>query len=297
MKNIRITYNQIELLDTIHSFRYLPLKVLVKIAKKHGFYSDRFTLGRTILKLENRGYIKSFYYGNNWKVLYITKLGGELLSQTKGIFAKDLSIPNQTGKLQFATLEHTVSIAELYEQLVDQIPNYPNIKLADWQGDQRCFYQYIIRIYDSGRNQKRNLSPDSYIKFIKNEEIIQFFLEYDTGQMDRDQLARKFMRYFEYFIYGDWKSTFQSFPSILFITERSENEILKLVVQDEFNLEQALENRNQFTNSDNVIYKGIGYSDNLKSYTFAEITSFLKTQIIFMKKKDLWAKQLLEKLS
>ncbi len=72
---------------------------------------------------------------------------------------------------------------------------------------------------------------------------------------------------------------------------------LKLVVQDEFNLEQALENRNQFTDSDNVIYKGIGYSDNLKSYTFAEITSFLKTQIIFMKKKDLWAKQLLEKLS
>jgi hypothetical protein len=296
MKNIRITYNQIELLDTIHSFRYLPLKVLIKIAKKHGFYSDRFTLGRTILKLENRGYIKSFYYGNNWKVLYITKLGGELLTQAKGILAKDLSIPNQSGKLQFATLEHTVSIAELYEHLVDQIPNYPNLRLADWQGDQKCFYQYIIRVYDSGRNQKRNLSPDSYIKLIKNDEIIQFFLEYDTGQMDRDQLARKFMRYFEYFIYGDWKNSFQSFPSILFITERSENEILKLVVQEGFNLEQALENRNQFTDSDNVIYKGIGYSDNLKSYTFAEITSFLKTQIIFIKKKDIWAKQFLEKL-
>jgi len=297
MENIRITYNQIELVDTIHSFRYLPLKVLIKIAKKQNLYSHKQNLGRIIIKLEKRGYIKSFFYGNNWKVLYITKLGGELLTQAKGILAKDLSVPNQNGKLQFAMLEHTVSIAELYEQLTDQLPNYTNLRLVDWQGDQKCFYQYTIRVYDSGRNQKRNLSPDSYFKLIKGDESIEFFLEYDTGQMDKDQLARKFMRYFEYFIYGNWKESFLTFPSILFITERSEKEISKLVVQDNFNIEKALESRNQFTDSDNVIYRGIGYSDNLKSYSFEEITSFLKTRIIFTKKNEIWSKQLLEKLS
>lgn len=115
--------------------------------------------------------------------------------------------------------------------------------------------------------------------------------------MDKDQLARKFMRYFEYFIYGDWKESLRNFPSILFITERSEKEISKLVVQEGFSLEQALENRSQFTDSDNVIYRGIGYSDNLKSYSYEEITSFLKTRIIFIRNTEIWAKQLLEKLS
>jgi hypothetical protein len=295
MKNIRITYNQIELLDTIHSFRYLPLKVLVKIAKKQNLYSHKQNLGRIIIKLEKRGYLKSFFYGNNWKVLYITSLGGDILSQAKGIMAKDLSVPNQNGKLQFAMLEHTVSIAELYERFTDELPNYPEIKLVDWQGDQKTFYQYTMRVYDSGRNQKRNLSPDSYLKLVKDDEIIQFFIEYDTGQMDRDQLARKFMRYFEYFIYGDWKERFRTFPSIFFITERSEKEIAKLVSQEDFNLEQALENRDRFTNSNNVIYRGIGYSDNLKSYSFDEITDYLKTKIIFTKNTEIWAKQLLEK--
>lgn len=297
MKNIRITYNQIELLDTIHSFRYLPLKVLVKIAKKQNLYSHKQNLGRIIIKLEKRGYIKSFFYGNNWKVLYITKLGGDILSQAKGIVAKDLSVPNQNGKLQFAMLEHTVSIAQLYERFTDELPNYPEIKLVDWQGDQKTFYQYTIRIYDSGRNQKRNLSPDSYLKLIKDKEIIQFFVEYDTGQMDRDQLARKFMRYFEYFIYGDWKKRFTTFPSIFFITERSEKEITKLLIQDDFKIEEALENRELFTKSKNVIYGGIGYSDNLKSYGFDEITDYLKTKIIFTKHTEIWAKQLLERLS
>ena len=177
MKDIRITYNQIELLDTIHSFRYLPLKVLVKIAKKQNLYSHKQNLGRIIIKLEKRGYLKSFFYGNNWKVLYITSLGGDILSKAKGIMAKDLSVPNQNGKLQFAMLEHTVSIAELYERFTDELPNYPEIKLVDWQGDQKTFYQYTMRVYDSGRNQKRNLSPDSYLKLVKDDEIIQFFIE------------------------------------------------------------------------------------------------------------------------
>lgn len=152
MENIRITYNQIELVDTIHSFRYLPLKVLIKIAKKQNLYSHKQNLGRIIIKLEKRGYIKSFFYGNNWKVLYITKLGGELLTQAKGILAKDLSVPNQNGKLQFAMLEHTVSIAELYEQLTDQLPNYTNLRLADFKNASTNI-QFVFTIREGIRNE------------------------------------------------------------------------------------------------------------------------------------------------
>ena len=34
--------------------------------------------------------------------------------------------------------------------------------------------------------------------------------------MDKEQLSRKFMRYFEFFIYSIWQTKFDHFPTILF---------------------------------------------------------------------------------
>ena len=54
------------------------------------------------------------------------------------------------------------------------------------------------------------------------------FLEYDTGGIDKERLARKFRRCFEYLVYGDWQKDFGQYPTILFITYRSEGQRVNL---------------------------------------------------------------------
>jgi len=294
---MRITYNQIEILDIVHSFRYLPLKVLVKIAKRENLYAFRQNISRIINVLEDRGYIKSFYYGNNWKVVYLTRTGADILASARGVDSKEIGIPNEGVKVQFAMLEHTVKIAELYDQFLSELPNYPHLKLIKWHGDQKAFYQYSFKSSRSGKTIRHILSPDSYFKIKKDDGVFEFFLEYDTGNMDKEQLSRKFMRYFEYYIYGNWSNYFETFPSILFLTERTEEQISNLTGGDDFTLDKALSNRSLFDKSNNVLLKGIGISENIKSISGDKIKEFLNNEFIISKITERWSKQLLNKLS
>ena len=292
MKNLRITYNQIEVLDIIHSFRYLPLRVLVSIAKKRELYLYRQNLGNAVLKMENNNLVKSFYYGNNWKVVYITKKGAEVLADVKGVNIKDIAVPNQGKKFKFSMLEHTVTIAELYEEFVTELQNYPQLSLTKWLGDQRMLCRYSFHSNQKGRKIRRNLIPDSYIELECEEQKTTYFLEYDTGSMDKEQLARKFMRYFEYYVYGDWKEKFGSFPSILFITDRTKKRMDNLLVKDELDLEQALKTRKHFTKAKNLVWKAIGMSDNVKSVNSTDIRGFLDVPIVFELRGERWIKAL-----
>ncbi|MFH1543244.1 MAG: replication-relaxation family protein [Patescibacteria group bacterium] len=297
MKNIRITYNQIEILDIVNSFRYLPLKVLVKIAKKEKLYAFRQNISRIVNRLEQRGFIKCFYYGNNWKVIYLTKLGVDILASARGVNPKEFGIPNNGVKVQFAMLEHTVKIAELYEQFLCELASYPEFNLLEWHGDQKALYHYSFKSTRTGKTIKRNFSPDSYFKMQKDEAVLGYFLEYDTGNMDKEQLTRKFMRYFEYFVYGDWSKRFTVFPSILFLTNRSDEQINNLLEKDEVELNKALKDRPHLAKSKHVILKGIGISDNLKSISSDKIREFLRIEIIFAHINEKWSKQLLNKLA
>lgn len=297
MKNMRITYNQIEILEIIHSFRYMPLKVLVIIAKKEKLYAFRQNISRIINKLEERGYVKSFYYGNNWKVVYLTRLGADILASAKGVCAKDIRVANSGVKVQFAMLEHTVKIAELYEQFLAELPNFPDYKLFEWNGDQKSLYHYSFRSNKSGKTIKRILSPDSYFKIQKDSSILEYLLEYDTGRMDKEQLSKKFMRYFEFFAYGDWKKQFQEFPSILFLTDRTEEQVQNLLEKDKFTFDEGLKNRMLFGKSQNVLLRGIGISENVRSVPSEKIKDYLKNEFVFAYTNKRWAKQLLNKLA
>jgi len=112
------------------------------MTKRRGIYSFKQSLGKAIIKMENRGIIKSFYYGNNWKVVYITKKGAELLADIKGLYIKNVRVPNQSMKVQFSMLEHTVKIALFYEKFVSELLNYPQVNLVQWLGYQRMLLQY-----------------------------------------------------------------------------------------------------------------------------------------------------------
>ncbi|MCA9386176.1 hypothetical protein KC717_06015, partial [Candidatus Dojkabacteria bacterium] len=72
MGKILLSKNQIELMNVIQSFRFMPQKALLDMVKMMGLYKYRQSLGYAVRKLEEVGYIDSFLYGNNWKVLYIT---------------------------------------------------------------------------------------------------------------------------------------------------------------------------------------------------------------------------------
>ncbi len=295
MKNIRITYNQIELLKIIESFRFLPLKVLTKITKKKGLYSYRQSLQKAISRLEERGLLKTFYYGNNWKVVYLSTKGGHMLADAMGIPFKEISIPNQGYKVQFAMLEHTVKVAMLYNDFLKEINSLPHIKLEKWIGDQRMNLQYTFRLNRSGKKKTRILSPDSYFNIKVDKDIHHYFLEYDTGTMDKTQLSFKFMRYFEYFMYGDWEKDFNTYPNILFLTERSEERLSNLLPEEDFNLERALKFRGNFEESRHVIKMAIANTSNLMSISSTDISDFLGNEIIFKRITTKWAREILKR--
>jgi hypothetical protein len=297
MKNLRITYNQIEVLDMIYSFRYLPLKVLILMVKRRGIYSFEQSLGKAVIKMEKQGIIKSFYYGNNWKVVYITKKGAEVLADVKNLDIKNVRVPNQGMKVSFSMLEHTVQIALFYEKFVSELVNYPQINLVRWLGDQRMLQQYSFHSTKSSKTVKRNLIPDSYIELEFNEVKHSYFLEYDTGSMDKEQLARKFMRYFEYFVYGDWQKEFGQYPTILFITDRSEERMANLFKEsNSFDLNKALLNRYHFNKAGCLMTMAVAMSDNVRNIDSNQITDFLKLANIFTFTDKQWQKELLESL-
>lgn len=296
MEKIRINKNQIEIMEIIQSFRYIPLKVLVEVAKSRRLYSYKQTLNRVLLKLENVGYLKSFLYGNNWKVVYITKSGAKRLAFELGIPITDIAIPNQGQRVQFATLEHTVQIARLYGKLSESISAYPHLSIQKWIGDQHIICQYKFRSARSAKSIRRNLLPDSYFELILKDQIFRYFLEYDTGTMDKAQLVPKFMRYFEYFVYGDWQEKFGEFPSLIFLTDRSEKSLENIFIQSQVDLEVALRNRENFAKSENVIWKGIGASENIRSINSSHIKDFLSKDIILDFTNSTWTDQLLKPL-
>ncbi len=241
------------------------IKVLMKIVFEREVYGHLSGLSRCLHRLEYSGFIKSFLYGNNWKVVFITKKGAESLALESGIPIKDISIPNLSHKVGFATLEHTVKIANLYLELAMEIPEFPEFCLKEWLGDQQVFLQYRFRSVRNGKTIRRNLAPDSFFLLHKNGVDLPYFLEYDTGTMDREQLVQKFMRCFEYFVYGEWRERFETFPSILFLSSRKEQAMKKYLQEPEVPLEKALALRSKFSDSTNIVWKAIGMSENIKS--------------------------------
>ncbi len=293
-KKLILNKSQIELLDIIQSFRYIPLKVLVEVTKSRSLYSYKQTLNRVLLKLERVGYLRSFLYGNNWKVVYITKAGAKRLAFELSAPIAEIAIPNQGQRVQYATLEHTVQIARLYKKVSEVIANSPAFSINKWIGDQHIICQYKFRSARSGRTIRRNLLPDSYFEVSSNENTFRYFLEYDTGTMDKAQLVPKFMRYFEYFIYGDWEKRFESFPEIVFLTDRSKEALDNLFPQSEIAIEAALDQRNKFSQSENVIWKGIGTAENLRSINSTHIRGFLSKKIFVDFTDSKWVEKLLK---
>lgn len=293
MREIILSKNQIELLNIIQSFRFMPQKAVLDMARMLGLYRYRQSLGVSVRKLEKVEYVRSFLYGNNWKVLYITSKGADRLSFELGISKNDIHVPGRNKKVQFSTLEHTVEVSRIFNQVMDTVRSQEEVELVKWVGDQCIRCKYSLRI-PTGKKITKYLVPDSYF-ILKHKGIeIPYFLEYDTGSMDFEQLALKYQRYFEYFYYGDYKERFGQFPTTIFVTKRSENKLNNLLQNPDTDLDSALRNRKLLTNSKNLLWSGIGKTPNIRSINSQKIKEFLNLNLKFYLYKNEWIKDLLK---
>ena len=112
--------------------------------------------------------------------------------------------------------------------------------------------------------------------------------------MDIEQLSRKFLRYFEYFVYGDWQKRFNQYPKILFLSERTKQRLDNLQIEPETDLQSAIDARGLLEKSKNLLWMSVGRCENIKSITSTEIESFLTMSILFNQLNELWVKDLLK---
>jgi DNA-binding PadR family transcriptional regulator len=288
MQEIEIIDKKTKLLMLIHSFRFIPLKILVEIVLDKKIYSHFQSFYYAIAGLEKDGFIDSYTYGisHNWKVVFISTKGAKYLYESLGIPA---IAPGKRRKVKLSMLEHTVEIAKIYMQLTKEL------QIKKWLGDQQVFCQYSY--HNGDKKVKKELDPDGYFEVMHEDKFIPFFLEFDTGTMDRKALAVKFMRYFEYFVYGKWEEKYMQFPNIFFLTERSEQSMRGMISPEtSIDLSKFSLDRKAFKNSPNIIYKGIGLSETVERIKSDKIREFLKLNFIFTYKNSLWVNDILKSL-
>lgn len=278
-----------KLLMIIHSFRFIPLKILVDVVLSEKIYSHFQSFYFAIQSLEKNDFIESYTYGisHNWKVVFISSKGAKYLYENCGVSA---IAPGKRRKVKLSKLEHTVEIAKVYIELIKQL------QIENWLGDQQVFCQYSY--HDGNKKVKKELDPDGYFEVKHEDKTIPFFFEFDTGTMDRSALAIKFMRYFEYFVYGKWEEKYQRFPNIFFLTERSEQSMSKMISPEtSIDLSKFSLDKKAFKNSPNIIYKGIGLSETVERIRSDKIREFLKLNFIFTYKDSLWINEISKSLA
>jgi len=292
-----LTKNMLEVLRFIESFRFLPLSVLVEICIENGIYAKRESVSRVIKRLEERNFIGSYLWGNNSKALFIKGAGIRELANAFNWPISFFTSPSFKDRIQTYGLEHTIEIANIYKNLNTFLNANSNLRIEFWKGDQnvKCFYEFNSVLL--GKKVKRVLEPDSYFRISDSDKQFEFFLEFDTGSMYKKQLVNKFTKYFEYFVYGNWKDRYIHFPYILFITERSEKLMEKMLVPFEEDLQSLLYSREKLNKTSNLIYEAVGNSENLQTFTDNEISDFITNKFIFTYYKKEWQKEVLNLLS
>lgn len=286
---MKITDKKIELLKVVGEFKFLPVRLLIEILLEKKVFSNWQYVYLVISKLEKEGFLKSSSLGYSSKLVFLSNKGAGLFDVNTN-FDYTVNAPKQNQIWRIANIEHSVSIAEIYLSLLKE---HNEVKILSWFGDHQVSFSYTYRSNSTGRKIRKNLMPDSFLVLEKSGKEIPYFLEYDTGTMQRQQLAIKFTRYFEYFAYGDWRENYGQFPNLLFLTERSEKSMQGLIEAIPA-VDELLRNRSKLKESQNILLRGIGLSENINSINSKFIREFLELKFHFNFKNQSWQKEFLE---
>lgn len=271
-------YNDIQILEIINSFRFIPLQVLTRILMERKFYSSYQAVSRAVLRMKDKGLIRTIYYTNNAKVIFLSKLGSRALSQGMGVDEENMNCPERLTGVNYFALEHTVKVANLYLLILRECQKH-NITIKSFKGDHFTRYEYQFRAVSSGKTIKRYVMPDAELNIHTNEgKGYTIWIEYDRGTEYAKDVAVKYMKYFEY--YDEVIEKQNWYPIILFITENTKQRINNLVVKDE-NFDGEWEWQNSNKNYKNVVLKGVAMADNIRNMN-TNATRFLSNPNRFL---------------
>jgi len=220
-------YNDIQILGIVNSFRFLPLQVLTKILIEKKLYGSYQAVSRCVNRLREHGLIRTTYYTNNAKIIFLSRLGAKQLSTGTGVSEDSINCPERLTGVNFFALEHTVRVANLYLLLFRECQKHDLI-LKSFTGDHFTRYKYEFRSNHSGKMIRRYVMPDAEMELEIEGYTFTFWIEYDRGTEYSKDVAVKYMKYLEYYntIRSDED---KKIPIIIFITESTEARIKSLI--------------------------------------------------------------------
>lgn len=271
-------YNDIQILGIVNSFRFLPLQVLTKILLEKKLYGSYQAVSRCVNRLREHGLIRTTYYTNNAKIIFLSRIGAKQLATGTGVNEDSINCPERLTGVNFFALEHTVKVANLYLLIQSDCEKY-KVDLLEFKGDHSIRYDYEYRA-ETGRMIKRLIMPDAIIKLHKESKPpLTIFIEYDRGTESSNDVALKYTKYFEYFMFADWKTVFdtENFPLIIFVSENTEQRILNLIPKEQIPDLNDYYNKWEKKNYRNVLLRAISLHDNIHTCLNDDIAKFLYT--------------------
>lgn len=270
-------FNDIQIMSIVNNFRFIPLKVLSEILIDQGVYSSYQAVSRAVIRVRKKGFIRTTYYANNAKIIFLSKKGAKALATGTGVSVENINCPERLTGVNFFALEHTVKVAQLYRLFIREC-NKHSLNLAKFTGDFSARYEYEFR-GTSGKMIKRFIMPDAEIEIENNDQRVKLWIEYDRGTESSKDVAVKYMKYLEYFDVNE--EEIEKLPIIIFITESTKQRLNNLVVKDDnYNGEWDWYNTNKTYK--NVVLKGVAMADGIRNMRSSVIERYLQpNQFLF----------------
>lgn len=266
-------YNDTVILGIVNSFRFLPLQVLTKILLEEKLYGSYQAVSRTVNRLREHGLIRTTYYTNNAKIIFLSRLGAKQLATGTGVNEDSINCPERLTGVNFFALEHTVKVANLYLLLLRECQKH-NLILRKFTGDHFTRYEYQFRNTSSGKIIKRYVMPDAEVEIQQENIVFKIWIEYDRGTEYSKDVAVKYMKYFEYFDQLKHQNV-TTFPTILFITESTKERLKNLVVfEPEYSGQWSWSHASK--SFKNVVLKGVTMADDIRSMSDYIVDDFLQ---------------------
>lgn len=272
-------YNDIQILGIVNSFRFLPLQVLTKILLEKKLYGSYQAVSRTVNRLREHGLIRTTYYTNNAKIIFLSRQGAKQLATGTGVNEDSINCPERLTGVNFFALEHTVKVANLYLLLLRECQKHDLI-LKSFTGDHFTRYEYEFRSNHSGKMIRRYVMPDAEMEIEIEGYNFTFWIEYDRGTEYSKVVAVKYMKFLEYYnTIRDDKD--KKLPILIFITESTQARIKSLIQPvSEFTGEWSWNLANK--NYSNVVFKGITMADDIQSLPTFVVEEFLQHTFLFI---------------
>ncbi len=266
----------VEILYLVHLFRFLPLKTLSNLLIRRGTYTKYQAVSRNIIRLIKLRFLRERKYDFNAKFLFLGSLGADILSHQKQIPREYINTPVRLAGVNLFAIEHTLNVVELYEIFYEGSKKY-NFDILEFKGDGSVRFPVVFTDNILGKKIKKYVLPDALMRIQIGEDIKTFFIEYDKGTEYSKDVATKYTKYFQYFLFDEnWRDMFGEFPTIIFIVEKTKKRIFNLISNENFPDLNKFPEKEHYLRCPNVVIKGVGLHENLRSTGSSKVHDFLK---------------------